>query len=77
MKKKKKIEYVDDGHTIYSMDVDADWNTQREKKHGNIYVTKEENRILIKAAFKAYFPKLLMVLLSFGLAVILVYFWLK
>ncbi len=77
MSKKKKQEYIDDGHTIYSMDVDADWNNQKEKNNSSTYVTKEENRVLIKAAFRAYFPKLLMVLLGFGLAIVLIYFWLK
>ena len=32
MSKKKKQEYIDDGHTIFSMDVDADWNNQKDKK---------------------------------------------
>ena len=77
MSKKKKQEYIDDGHTIFSMDVDADWNNQKDKKEKSMYVTKEENRVLISAAFKAYFPKLLMVLFGFGLAIILIYFWLK
>lgn len=91
MSKEKKQKYIDDGHTIFSMDVDAKWNTQREynrksndKKINNqknttesIYVSKEERRTLIKAAFKAYIPKLLLVLFSFGLAIILIYFWLK
>ena len=77
MSKKKKQEYIDDGHTIFSMDVDADWNNQKDKKEKSMYVTKEENRTLIVAAFKAYFPKLLMVLFGFGLAIILIYFWLK
>ena len=75
MKTNKKEEYIDDGHTIYSMDVDAKWARQKEKQQ-KIYVSKEEKRILIKAAFKAYIPKLLIVLLGFGLAIILIYFWL-
>ena len=74
--KKEKQEYIDDGHTIYSMDCDAKWSEKRIEKQ-TIYVTKQERRALIKAAFLAYTPKLLMVLLCFGLAVILIYFWLK
>ena len=77
MGKNKKQKYIDDGHTIYSMDVDADWNNQKEKNKNSIYVSKEENRVLIKAALKAYFPKLLIVLAGFGIAIILIYFWLK
>ena len=75
-KKKKKQEYVDDGHTIYSMDVDAKWNNQREVKNETVYVSKEEKKTLIIAAFKAYIPKLLIVLVGFGLAILLIYFWL-
>ena len=75
MKKNKREKYIDDGHTIFDMNVDAKWNTQKENKV--VYVTKEEERALVKAAFRAYFPKLLLILGSFGLAIILIYFWLK
>lgn len=75
MKKNKKEEYIDDGHTIYSMDVDAKWARPKEKKD-RIYVSKEERRTLIKAAFRVYIPKLLIVLFGFGLAIILIYLWL-
>ena len=75
MKNKEKEEYIDDGHTIYSMDVDAKWARPKEPKE-KIYVSKEQKRLLIKAAFRAYIPKLLIVLLGFGLAIILIYFWL-
>ncbi len=90
MSKKEKPKYVDDGHTIYSMDVDAKWNTQRKGDYRNreefnnqkdkteyVYVSKEERRTLIKAAFRVYVPKLLLVLFGFGLAIILIWFWLK
>lgn len=73
--KEKKPKYVDDGHTIYSMDVDAKWNKSKNKK--TVYVSKEEKRQLLKAAFIAYFPKLLLVIAGFTLAFILIYFWLK
>jgi len=46
MKKNKKEEYIDDGHTIYSMDVDAKWARPKEK-NDKIYVSKEEKYILI------------------------------
>ena len=74
--KKEKQEYIDDGHTIYSMDCDAKWSEKRIEKQ-TVSVTKQETRALIKAAFLAYTPKLLMVLLCFGLAILLIYFWLK
>ena len=76
MNSKDKQKYVDDGHTIYSMDVDAKWSKSKTNKD-TIYVSKEEKRILIKAAFLTYIPKLLIVLAGFGLAIILIYFWLK
>ena len=39
MKQKKKQEYVDDGHTIYSMDVDGLPNRIIKNKSG-IYLSK-------------------------------------
>lgn len=77
MKKNKKEQYIDDGHTIYDMNVDAKWNKSHYDNKQSVYVSKEERRALIKAAFLAYFPKLLIVLGGFGLAIILIYFWLK
>lgn len=75
-KKNEKRKYEDDGHTIYSMDVDAKWS-KSSSENKKIYVSKEEKRTLIKAAFIAYFPKLLLVLAAFTLTFILMYFWLK
>ena len=40
MKKEKKQKYIDDGHTVYSMDVDADWSTSKQKKE-TVYVSKD------------------------------------
>lgn len=77
MEKKKKQKYVDDGHTIYDMNVDASWNKQSVKKTDTVYVSKEERKLLTKAAYIAYIPKLLIVLVGFGIAILLIYFWLK
>ena len=44
-KKNKKTKFIDDGHTIYDMNVDAKWNTRREKEQ-SVYVSKEEKRTL-------------------------------
>ncbi len=77
MKKNKKEKFVDDGRTIYSMDVDAKWNNRRNRSEETIYVTKGERKALVKAALLAYFPKLLLVLLGFGFAIVLIYFWLR
>lgn len=75
MSKKEKQKYIDDSHVIYDMDVDTKWNTIRKKK--TIPVPKDERKLLINAAFRAYIPKLLLVLLCFGVTIILLYFWLK
>ncbi len=77
MKKNKgdKPAFIDDGHTIYDMNVDAPW--AKNKKEEPVLVTKEEQKTLMKAVFRTYFPKLLLVLGSFALAIILIYLWLN
>ena len=60
MSKEEKQKYIDDGHTIYSMEVDAKWS--KDKKNKSIPVPKDERKLLIKAAYRAYIPKLLLVL---------------
>lgn len=76
--KKKKVEYIDDGHTIYNMDVEGlKWHDNKIKNEDRVYVTKEDKKLLIKAAIKSYLPKMLIVLLGFTLAIILIYFWLN
>ena len=76
IKNNKNQEFIDDGHIIYDMNVDASWNNRREKSPG-VMVSKDERRMLIKAALKAYLPKLLMVLGCFLVVMILIYLWLK
>ena len=76
MKNNKNQEFIDDGHTIYDMNVDASWNNRREKSP-SVMVSKDERRMLIKAALKAYLPKLFMVLGCFLVVMILIYLWLK
>ena len=76
IKNNKNQEFIDDGHTIYDMNVDASWNNRREKSP-SVMVSKDEKRMLIKAALKAYLPKLLMVLGCFLVVMILIYLWLK
>ena len=67
---------IDDGHTIYDMNVDASWN-KRIEENKSVYVSKEERRLLIKAAFIAYVPKLLLVIGCFFIVMFLIYLWLK
>ena len=76
IKNNKNQEFIDDGHTIYDMNVDASWNNRCEKTP-SVMVSKDERRMLIKAALKAYLPKLLMVLGCFLVVMILIYLWLK
>ena len=76
MKNKKPDKFIDDEHTIYDMNVDASWNNRREKKT-SVMVPKEERRMLIFAALKAYFPKLLLVIGCFLFVMLLIYLWLK
>lgn len=77
MSKKKKEEFVDDGHTIYNMNVDGfKWHDKNRDKKNQVYLNRKEKWAMIRAAFSAYFPKLLIVLAGFGLAILLLYFWL-
>lgn len=74
---KKKEKFIDDGHTIYDMNVDAKWNTRKEKEQEQgVYVSNEEKRALILAAFKAYFPKILLIIGCFAATMILIFLWL-
>ena len=75
-KNNKTNKYIDDGHTIYDMNVDASWNNRKDKTP-SVMVSKEERRMLVKAAFLAYIPKLLLVIGCFLLALVLIYLWLK
>lgn len=73
--KKNKKQYIDDGHTIYNMDVDG--MPKRREKEGNLGLTKNEKKTLIKAAFQFYFPIFLGILFCFFIAILIVYLWLK
>lgn len=75
MKKKKSTpkEYVDDGHTIYSMDGLTDGKSKKEKARLNT----KELWAAIKAGFAVFLPKLLMVIGCFALVALLMYFWLN
>lgn len=72
MKQKKKTKFIDDGRTIYSMD----GLSKKSKKQDDLDLTKSERRTIILAAFKVYLPRLLLILIGFGIAYILLYLWL-
>lgn len=74
--KNNKPEFIDDEHTIYDMNVDSSWNTRGEKMP-YVMVSKEERRLLVIAALRAYFPKLLLVIGCFLVVMFLIYLWLK
>ena len=74
--KKEKQVYIDDGHTIYSMEqlVGPENYNKKEKRAG---LTKKERSAAISAAFETYLPVLVGVLACFSLVAILMYFWLR
>lgn len=74
--KKQKPVYVDDGHTIFSME-QLVGSENYDKKNKNVGLTKKEKRAAIIAAFQTYLPVLVGVLACFSLAILLIYFWLK
>ncbi len=76
-KKKKKQPYVDDGHTVYSMDgVDGPiW--KRKKNEDKAGLSGKERRAAIKAAFATYAPIFFGVLACFAIATLLMFFWLN
>lgn len=73
--KKNKHEYIDDGHTIYNMDVDGMPHRRVQSKDG-LNVTKEEKRAMIKAAFIHYLPILGGIILCFLIAMLIIFWWL-
>ena len=72
-KKKPKTKYVDDGHTVYSMEA-LTGKVPEEKDRPQL--SKKERWALIRAAFSHYLPPALIVIGGFTLAALLVYFWL-
>lgn len=74
-KKKNKIKYIDDGHTIFNMDVDG--MPHRPKSKNSVYLTKPERKALIKAAFSHYMPILIGVIVCFLIAMLLIMLWLS
>ena len=75
MAKKEKQTYIDDGHTVYNMDVDGMPNRIIKNKSG-MYLSKDERKAAIKGAFAHYLPILFIAILCFSLVMLLMYFWL-
>lgn len=74
--KKKKQKYIDDGHTIYNMDVDG-MPHRIPKNESGVNLTKAERRAAIWAAFLHFLPIFIGVLACFTIAYLLIYFWLR
>ncbi len=72
--KKKKPKFVDDGHTVYSME--GLTGGKRDDKDVPS-LTGKEKRALIRAALARYLPMLLLVIGCFSVAALLVYLWLN
>lgn len=72
--KKNKKKYIDDGHTIYNMD---GLSKHPKVKSNDVNVTRKERFAMIRAAFRVYLPRLFLIILSFTLAFLLLYFLLK
>lgn len=76
--KKRKKDDWDDGRVIASMDgVKSPFGGGRKDKANGVEVTKKERRAIVKAFFSIMLPRLLIVLLSFGLVAVLMYLWLS
>lgn len=79
MKKNKenKTKYIDDGHTIYNMNVDGMPSRRGIKKDSNISLTRKEKNAMIKATLAHFLPIVLLTILCFVITMLLLYLWLS
>ena len=81
--KKPKVVYLEDkGETVYSMAALSGMTPEEldefnRKKTNRVNATGRERWAMILAAVQVYGPMLLIVILAFGLAGLLMYFFLK
>ena len=75
-KKKKKVKYIDDGHTVYSME-GLDEMRGVKRRGDSIKLSRKEKWAAIRAAFARFLPLFLGVIACFSLTAVLLYFWLK
>lgn len=75
-KTNNKNKYIDDGHTIYNMDVDG-MPHRKIKSDDSVSVTKKEKKAIIKAAFHFYIPILIGIIICFFIAMLLIKIWLS
>ncbi|MCH5158187.1 MAG: hypothetical protein J1F33_03210 [Clostridiales bacterium] len=76
VKKKKKVKYIDDGHTVYSME-GLDEARGIKRRDDSIKLTRKEKWAAIRAAFARFLPIFLGVVACFSLTALLLYFWLR
>lgn len=76
-KNKDKKEFIDDGHTIYNMDVEGMPHRRTIKTNNDVYLTSEEKRTYTKAAYLAYLPIVIISVIAFTVAFVLIYLWLS
>lgn len=77
VKKDKNKEIIDDGHTIYDMDIDGMPHRARKSNLAGIVLTKKERRAIRRAALLHILPRLITVVLGFSLAMVLIWLWLR
>lgn len=75
-KKKKRLPYVDDGHTVYDMSGLSKARGESDPE-SQVGLTRGEKRAAIRAAFAKYLPVLLTVLVCFFLTMLLIRCWLR
>lgn len=68
--KKKKVVYIDDGHTVYDME---NVGSKRAKSENNLSVTRKERRAMIKAALSVYLPIILGIMGCFTVVALMLY----
>lgn len=76
VKKKKKVKYIDDGHTVYSME-GLDEARGIKRRGDSIKLTRKEKWAAIRAAFARFLPIFLGVVACFSLTALLLYLWLR
>ena len=83
MRRKKKKDFVDDGTSFADMNIKGmPWYQSPEmlKKKESlrvVQVSKKERRAMIKGAFLAYLPLILVIVVSYTAVFLILYFLLK
>lgn len=76
-KQDKNKEVIDDGHTIYNMDIDGMPHRTGKSNLAGIELTRKERRAIRRAALLHVLPRLITIVLGFSLAMLLIWLWLR